>query len=164
MCDGSHEHGIVKTEQQHWTWRFAQAFVDGVAHLKTAIARGITYQFPGAATSSTDPECIACKRHLVRTDPSHTRDPAHCKFPDVEPIVYDCDACRRGLPLMHPTHTGVPGECRTADVRRRAGKPRAGRHPREPQVPSLDDPAADLQQQLPGNLGDLGAGEEIQAT
>ena len=65
---------------------------------------------------------------------------------------------------MHPTHTGVPGECRTAEVRRRAGKPRAGRHPREPQVPSLDNPAADLQQQLPGNLGDLGAEEERQAT
>ena len=76
-CDGKHAHGTTKKEQQHWTPTMAQAIVDGIANLRTAIARGTTHQFPTSAGSSSDPGCIACKRHLVRTDPLHTRDPVH---------------------------------------------------------------------------------------
>ena len=47
-------------------------------------------------------------------------------------------------------------------MRLRDAKTRKGHHPREPHQPAVDDPAADLQQDLPGELGDLGAAEEAE--
>ena len=64
---------------------------------------------------------------------------------------------------MHPGHTCVPGECRVSTMRLRDSKTRKGRHPREPHQAAVGDPAADLQQGLPGDLGDLGADEEAEA-
>ena len=65
--------------------------------------------------------------------------------------------------MMHPDHTGIPGECRTTSIRQPASAPRRGRHPRPPHEAAIDDPVADLQPELPGDLGDLGAEEERQA-
>ena len=45
----------------------------------------------------------------------------------------------------------------------RDAKTRKGHHPRDPHQAAVDDPAADLQQELPGELGDLGADEEAEA-
>ena len=73
VCDGRHTHGTVKKEQQHWTWKFAQAVIDGIANLKGAITSGTIYQYPNASWLTQDPTCIVCKRRYVRTDPlSHT--------------------------------------------------------------------------------------------
>ena len=64
---------------------------------------------------------------------------------------------------MHPDHTCVAGECRVSTMRLRDSKTRKGHHPRDPHQAAVDDPAADLQQELPGDLGDLGADEEAEA-
>ena len=42
VCDGKRTHGTTKKEQQHWTPTMAQAIVDGIANLRTAIALGTT--------------------------------------------------------------------------------------------------------------------------
>ena len=65
---------------------------------------------------------------------------------------------------MHPDHTCVAGECRVSTMRLRDSKTRKGHHPREQHQAAVDDPAADLQQEFPGDLGDLGADEEADAS
>ena len=104
------------------------------------------------AGSSSDGECIGCKRNRVQTDPEHNRIAGQCRFPHVENVVYDCPGCRERAPYASDRHTLVPGECRVPDVRfRRLGSvPASGSGgPRGAVTPAASEPTAGMRPGAP---------------
>ena len=63
--------------------------------------------FPeAAAEASADAApitCPACRGHMRKTDPRHTRD-ANCKFPDTESVTWTCPGCVGRKNRAHPSH------------------------------------------------------------
>ena len=45
--------------------------------------------FPG---SSSDGSCLGCRRNRIMTDSEHSRIPGQCRFPHIEPVVWDFQA------------------------------------------------------------------------
>ena len=86
----------------------------------------VSENFP--ANSSTDGECLGCKRNRVQTDSEHNRVPGVCRFPHVETRTYDCPGCRERAPTTSYRHTHVPWGSLLQDTRfrRAASAPASG--------------------------------------
>ena len=180
-CDGTHMHGSELTTALVCPWRIANLLTDGLIQLRrktiqaypagssTDSAPSAAAATPAAAASSDDPlsiynrECVACRCHWPKGDPAHTRVPDKCRFPLDQEEQWDCPGCINHRPLSHPDHTYDPLTCRATVALGRRGRPRQGRHPRQPAAKPSDSEVRDLQAQLPLEQGDLGAQEEQHA-
>ena len=74
--------------------------------------------------------------HRDMCDPLHSREPAECKFPDVESVRLGCLGCQIRQSLWGADHNFTPGQCKHATTvpertDRAAGVARTGHHPRE---------------------------------
>ena len=155
----------------------AESLADGVSLLKACLLlQGMpcaslypsVASGPGAARADEAPpppteeqwrKCAGCRGRQNRWDDRHSRVRGECKFPDDETITWNCPGCKVHRPKSHSSHTYGP-DCKHAVVESRTGSKRAGRHPRAPEVPASAAATADLQAQLPEELGDLGEAEE----
>eukprot|EP00971_Amphidinium_carterae_P096853 1917235-Amphidinium_carterae.1 len=107
--------------------------------------------------------CAACKRHLVMTHPTHTREttgPRRCKYPNIAEVPRRCEGCRRAMPSDHRSHSLEPGDCRFSDLldqlwkrprlRVRAAPDQGGR-PADRAIPPVPIP---LMGPTPGSVAD----------
>ena len=93
-------------------------------------------EIPAPAAAQKNPAgachpCLGCRRNRRADHPEHTRVDG-CRFPDVEPVVWNCPGCARNRPADHPAHTHVDGECRVPQqrVRSSGSRAKAGAQPR----------------------------------
>ena len=93
-------------------------------------------EIPAPAAAQKNPAgachpCPGCRRNRRADHPEHTRVDG-CRFPDVEPVVWNCPGCARNRPAEHPEHTHVDGECRVPQqrVRSSGSRAKAGAQPR----------------------------------
>ena len=90
-------------------------------------------------------DCPGCRGHVRRDDPRHVRDHT-CKFKDDVSVEWTCPACQRNRHRSDETHTLGP-DCRWAIAQTReagAGRPRQGRHPRDPAIRASSEPTSRL--------------------
>eukprot|EP00971_Amphidinium_carterae_P039990 785004-Amphidinium_carterae.3 len=144
-CDGRHEHlqlqGRHRTSlAEKWPHQFCQRLVNGLRKIKrwqekrnqsyaagssSASAAvgppdrpddgGAAGSREGAAPLKRTWNCPACRKHAIRTDPAHNRDPLECKYPEVQAIEWSCPGCIARRPRWHADHVWGPG-CRWADT------------------------------------------------
>ena len=105
-CDGTHQHeeatGSALIKLRLWTWTLAIALATAVVKVTrrvraTESAEGLD---AGVLASSTHADgrfylCKGCASHRDMYDLLHSRDPAECKFPNVESARSDCLGCQR---------------------------------------------------------------------
>ena len=140
FCNQRHEHGKVKSEAERWPIKLCRALARGIADLLSSdnayladVRAFPTYSCPG------------CRGHIRKEDPRHVRDET-CKFREVPSIEWTCVGCRRHKDRSDPSHT-LDENCRWAAARmvlEGAGRPRTGRHPRDPAVPASSEPTSSL--------------------
>eukprot|EP00435_Cladocopium_sp_Y103_P048141 s730_g14.t1 len=166
-CDGSHEHAhigswgsgsrhtVKSSDMQVWPRELCERIAAGVVEclMQMHETNNIQSHFPEAAAEASpdaapaEPaaECPACKGHMRKTDPRHTRD-AKCKFPDVESISWTCPGCVARKNRAHPSHKNDE-TCQWVIARTMpegAARERGTTHPRDVRVPASSDPTAGL--------------------
>jgi len=140
FCDKPHQHGKVKSEAERWPIKLCRALARGIADLMCSEDSYIAdvRAFPTYS-------CPGCRGHVRKEDPRHVRDET-CKFREVPSIEWTCVGCRRHKDRSDPSHT-LDENCRWAAARmvlEGAGRPRVGRHPRDPAVPASSEPTSSL--------------------
>ena len=177
VCDHRHEHepdvsgGGQRAKPRLWTWNLAVSVADGIYALVKLARTCRLVAFPEIAVGPDDvptaahdewwKACDGCRHRRAKTDPEHNRDPDKCKYPLVEPIIWDCAACKAHEPSAG-NHSYEPGECKWAGDRnpRAWGARRRGTHPRAPRTTARSSgPTSDAQAQLPDGR-DLAADDE----
>jgi hypothetical protein len=166
-CDGSHEHAhigswsndgrhtVKSADMQVWPRELCERIAAGVVECLMCMGRPDSLQhlsyFPEAAVeAATDAApavvtCPACKGHMRKTDPRHTRD-ANCKFPDVENVTWTCPGCVARKNRAHPSHRN-DDTCQWVIARSMpegAARERGTTHPRDGRVPASSDPSAGM--------------------
>ena len=153
VCDARHEHTDFEARSASHVWpvllcRLVAAGIADIAH--EHVQAGLVGTRRAHLTSSKQVyvECLGCKHHRRKDDPTHTRD-ATCKYPDVEPFEWSCPACKHHMPRTHP----IDHTCRWTVANRLPeglSRERKGSHPRDGRVPAASEETADTR------IADLG--------
>ena len=96
-CDNSHEHctkctGKKLRDLRLWTWPLATALATSVVRIcnENATTTGVY-----AGTTTSYPDCTACRGHRHKDDPTHIRIQGKCYAYGTEPQEWTCDACKQ---------------------------------------------------------------------
>ena len=138
ICLGKYTHGKVTSEAEVWPKKLCELLAAGIADLMCEI-RIATNQHLFFPTM----ECPACRGHVRREDPRHTRAEG-CRFREDVAVDWSCDGCKKHRHRSHASHT-LDENCRWSIARavsEGASRERSGRHPRDPRVPASSDPTA----------------------
>ena len=138
FCNQQHQHGKVKSEAERWPTKLCRALARRIADLMSSEDSYIAdvRAFPTYS-------CPGCRGHIRKEDPRHVRDET-CKFRDVPSIERTCAGYQLHKDRSDPSHT-LDENCRWAAARmvlEGAGRPRVGRHPRDPAVPASSEPSS----------------------
>ena len=138
VCLRNHTHAKVTSEAEVWPRKLCELLAAGIADLACELQQQSDHHlfYPTV-------ECAACKGHVRKEDPRHTRGEG-CRFKDDISIDWSCDGCKKHRHRSHASHT-LDENCRWSiarSVAEGASRERAGRHPRDPRVPAAADPTA----------------------
>eukprot|EP00435_Cladocopium_sp_Y103_P042293 s661_g11.t1 len=161
-------HTVKSADRQVWPRELCERIAAGIVECLMSIGHSKPLQqhnyFPEAAAeaapAAAPPEaaaeaapvgapivvtCPACKGHMRKTDPRHTRD-ANCKFPDVESITWTCPGCVARKNRAHSDHRNDE-TCQWVVARTMpegAARERGSTHPRDGRVSASSDPSASM--------------------
>ena len=118
--------------------------MEGIRALKEELRTSRAYPVVHGRPPPGGLGCPACHNCIRKDSPSHTRNPATCRWYDIEPIIWECQACDEDKNRKDSGHMVTsPGKCRFAPPLREAGVPRTGAHPRDPRPRAVSHPSAD---------------------